>query len=418
MTRVLLRVLLDAAIGAADASVRLPPCLPPLSPSGQIVVIGAGKAAAIMAVETARTYGRRARGVVVTRHGYGLRPSESAGGIDVVEAAHPVPSPAALTAADRMFSAVEGLAESDTVICLLSGGGSALLERPAPGLAFEDIRRINAALLAGGAPIGQINVVRKHLSAIKGGRLAVAAWPARVVTFALSDVPGDDPSTIASGPTVADVSTCAETLAILRRLGVAIPPDVEAALVAGRWETPKPGDPRLARSSFHLIATPHDALIAAASRARANDFEVIDLGAAVQGEAVEVANDHAVLALDVVRRGVRAVILSGGELTVTHDGVGAGGPNREYALALAIALQGHPRIWALAADTDGADGHPDAAGAIVTPDTLARARALDLDPREALRTHDSAPFFRALGDDVVTGPTRTNVADFRAIVVT
>ena len=415
--RGLLQSLFDAALRAVDPADRLPPMLPPVPSNGRIVVVGAGKAAAVMAMAAARVYGDRAGGVVVTRHGYGLRAGESAGAIRVLEAAHPVPSDDALRAADAILAQVASLTEDDIVVCLLSGGGSALLEKPIVALSFADLRHINIALLASGAAIDDLNVVRKHLSLIKGGRLAVAAWPARVCAFAVSDVPGDHPSTIASGPTVADPSTCADALRVIRRHGVALPKGLETALENGRWETPKPGDPRLAHATFQLLATPRDAVVAAATVARENGFEVIDLGTDVQGEAADVAANHARLALDSATAGRRAIILSGGELTVTHDGGGSGGPNREYALALAIALRGQAGVWALAADTDGADGYPDAAGAIVTPDTLVRANRLERYPGRALKAHNSGPFFRALGDDLVTGPTRTNVADFRAIIV-
>ena len=416
MMRGLLRDLLDAAIGAADAARCLPPRLPPV-PTGRLVVVGAGKAAAAMALATARHYGERASGVVVTRHGYGLRPGETAGAITVLEADHPIPNAAAITAGDRMLDALDDLGDADMVICLLSGGASALMERPAPGIALAEIQRVNRDLLASGAPIFDINVVRKHLSAIKGGRLAMAAWPARVWTFAISDVPGNDPSTIASGPTVADPTTCADALSVLRRYAIPTSRAGEDGLKSGRLETPKPGDPRLDRSVFRLVATPGSAVIRASEAAKEGGWRVVDLGAAVEGEAIEIALRHADIALDLAARGERAVILSGGELTVTHDGSGSGGPNREYALALAVALQGRSGVWALAADTDGIDGAPDAAGAIATPDTLERARAAGLDADKALRRHDSGPFFQALGDDIVTGPTRTNVADFRAIVV-
>ena len=415
--RGLLRAMFDVALQAVDTDYLLPATLPPPPSAGRIIVVGAGKAAAVMAMAAARRYGEAAGGVVVTRHGYGLRPGESAGAITVLQAAHPVPSADAMRAADAILAKVVGLEESDIVVCLLSGGGSALLEKPIDALTFADLRRINIVLLAGGAPIEEINVVRKHLSMIKGGRLAVAAWPARVSAFAVSDVPGDHPSTIASGPTVADPSTCADALRIIRRYGVAIPHSLETALAGGGWETPKPGDPRLARSTFQLLAAPRDALTAAAAIGRAHGFEVIDLGTDVQGEAADVAARHATLAAETAARGRRAVFLSGGELTVTHDGGGTGGPSREYALALAIALRGQAAVWALAADTDGADGYPDAAGAVVTPDTLARAKGLGLDAERALKTHNSGPFFRALGDELITGPTRNNVADFRAIIV-
>ena len=412
-----LRRLFDAALAAIEPADRLAPVLPPAPTDGRLVIVGAGKAAAAMALAAADHYGDRASGVVVTRHGYGLRSGESARGVQVLEASHPVPAETSLAAADALFAAVAGLGASDVVVALLSGGGSALLERPAEGLSLEALRAITVGLLNSGAAIGEINIVRKHLSAIKGGRLALAAWPARVETFAISDVPGDDPSLIASGPTVADPSTCAEALAILRRHGVAIPPGVEAALESGALETPKPGDPRLERARFQLVGSPRQALDGAACAARAAGFAILDLGDRVEGEAATVAAAHAAEAFVLAARGAPTVILSGGELTVTHSGGGVGGPNREYALALALALRGRADVWALAADTDGIDGAPDAAGAFVTPDTLARAKAMGLDAAAALRDHDSGPFFAALGDALVTGPTRTNVSDFRAILV-
>ena len=416
--RTFLTDLFHAALSAVDPAARLPPVLPPPG-EGRLVVVGAGKAAAAMALAAAFRYGERARGVVVTRHGHGLRPGEDASGIEVVEASHPVPGELSLRAADALFDAVADLPERDLVVCLLSGGGSALRERPADGLTLADLQAITGALLRSGAAIGEINTVRKHMSRIKGGRLALAAWPARVETFTISDVPGDDPSLIASGPTVADPSTCADALAILRRHAIAVPAAIDRALADGSLETPKPGDPRLGRARFHLVGSAKDALASAADRARARAFEVVELGARIEGEAARVARDHAERAVQAARTGRPTLLLSGGELTVTHDGgCGSGGPNREYALALAVALAGHPAIWALAADTDGVDGTPDAAGALVTPDTLPRAAALGLHPGQFLKRHDSGGFFRALGDDFVTGPTRNNVSDFRAILVT
>ena len=415
--RELLPQLFRAALDAVDPAIRLPDALPPPPTEGRLVVIGAGKAAAAMAVAAAGRYGDRASGVVVTRAGHGLRAGESAGAIRVIEAAHPVPDGHSLRSAEAMLEAVAGLTEADLVVCLLSGGGSALMEAPAEGLGLDGLQAMTAALLASGAAIGEINTVRKHVSRIKGGRLAFAAWPARVETFAISDVPSDDPSLIASGPTVADPSTCADALAILGRYAIAIPERIERALQDGELESPKPGDPRLARSRFTLVGAPKDALAGAARLARASGLEVVDLGDRVEGEAAVVAAAHAELALRLAGHGLPAVILSGGELTVTHAAAGAGGPNREYALALALALGGRAGVWALAADTDGIDGTADAAGAIVSPDTLARAAALGLDPAAHLARHDSGGFFRALGDDLVTGPTRNNVADFRAILV-
>jgi glycerate 2-kinase len=415
--KVFLRSLFDAALAAIEPTEVLRRALPPAPTDGRLIIVGAGKAAAAMALAAADHYGDRALGVVVTRHGYGLRPGETTGAVSVLEASHPVPGEASVLAADALFAAVANLSASDIVVALLSGGGSALLERPVDGLSLEALRAITVGLLNSGAAIGEINTVRKHLSAIKGGRLALAAWPARVETFAISDVPGDDPSLIASGPTVADPSTCADALAILRRHGVAIPRVVEAALESGALETPKPGDPRLEPTRFELVGSPRRALDGAAHAARAAGFAVLDLGDRLEGEAAVVAAAHAAEAFVLAARGTPTVILSGGELTVTHAGGGVGGPNREYALALAVALRGRADVWALAADTDGIDGAPDAAGAFVTPDTLSRAKTMGLDAAAALRDHDSGPFFAALGDALVTGPTRTNVSDFRAILV-
>ena len=409
--------LFQAALDAVDPAVRLRDCLPPPPIDGRLVIVGAGKAAASMALAAARHYGDRAVGVVVTPGGYGLRPGENPRGIEVIEASHPVPGVLSLRSADRMLAAVEGLGRSDLVVCLLSGGGSALMERPVDGLTLEALQAITRALLKSGAAIGEINTVRKHLSRIKGGRLALAAWPARVEAFAISDVPGDDPSLIASGPTAPDPSTCGDALAILRRHAVDLPLDVERGLSDGTFESPKPGDPRLERSRIRIVGSPADALAAAARLARETGLEVVDLGDRVEGEAAAVAASHARSALQIGRTARPTVILSGGELTVTHAGGGSGGPNREYALALAVALGGANGISALAADTDGVDGTPDAAGAIVAPDTLSRAAALGLAPVDFLGRHDSGGFFKALGDDLVTGPTRNNIADFRAILV-
>ncbi len=412
--RLVLLSLWQAAIEAVSVGPRFRSLLPPKA-QGRTIVVGAGKAAAAMAVAAAQVYGPTVPGVVVTRIGHGLRAGESAGAIRVIEARHPVPDAAGLEAGRAVLDAVYGLGEGDLVVCLLSGGGSALLEAPLPGLTLDDIQRINRALLRSGAAIDEINSVRKHLSAIKGGRLALAAAPARVVTLAISDVPGDDPSVIASGPTVADPTTQVGARAILQRYAIAVPFHVAAVLANPRFESPKPGD--LANGDFIMAATQADALAAAAHAARAAGFTVIDRGTRVEGEAGAVATIEARLARDCAARGDRAVILGGGELTVTLSGDGSGGPNREYALALALELDGHPSVHALAADTDGIDGTDDGAGAVVTPDTLARAKVLGLDPAAALAAHDSGGFFARLGDALVTGPTRTNVSDFRAILV-
>jgi hydroxypyruvate reductase len=342
--------------------------------------------------------------------------------IEIIEAAHPVPDEAGLRAAERIKAFVQGLSEDDLVLCLISGGGSALLTLPAEGVSLEDKRAINRALLDSGAAIDEMNCVRKHLSAIKGGRLAALCHPARVVTLLISDVPGDAPEVIASGPTVADPSTCADALAVLRRYAINVPESVRAGLEQGRFETPKPGDSRFAGHAVHLIATPQQSLEAAAAVARAAGIDAHILSDEMEGESREVGRVHAALARAVARRGTPfarpCVILSGGETTVTVTSKGGrGGRAGEFLLGCAIALQAEPRVHALAADTDGIDGVEDNAGAIVTPDTLARAAALGLSARDHLDRNDAYPFFAALGDLVVTGPTFTNVNDFRALLV-
>ena len=404
--RAFLRSLFDAALAAVDPRDRLAPLLPDPPDAGRLVIVGAGKAAAPMALVAAQRYGPRANGVVVAPYGYGLREGEDAGDIRILEASHPVPGADSLAAGQAVLDAVSGLQVGDRVICLLSGGGSALMEQPLPGLTLEALQALTRRLLASGATVAELNTVRKHLSAIKGGRLALAAWPARIDTFALSDVVGDDRAAIASGPTVADPTTLDAARAILQRCGVDPPPMLS--------KTPKPGDPRLGRSRFTLVGTPREALDGAADAARPAGLAVLDLGDRVEGEAAEVARAHAALAK---AQSGPTLILSGGELTVAHSGTGRGGPNREYALSLAIALNGAAGIHALAADTDGIDGSPDAAGAYVAPGTLARAAILGLDPRSALAAHDSGPVFASLGDALVTGPTRTNVSDIRAILI-
>jgi hydroxypyruvate reductase len=410
--RTFLRQMWDAAIGAVSAA-RLRGRLPD-KPNGRIVVVGAGKAAAAMAAEAARHYGDAVAGVAVTRRGYGLKPGESTGAIRLIEASHPVPDEAALVAGRALLDAVHGLSPDDLVLCLLSGGGSALLEAPLDGISFAEVTALNRALLASGAAIGEINCVRKHLSAIKGGRLACTAYPARVLSLAISDVPGDDASVIASGPTIGDPTTQAEARAALARYRIAAPASIAAVLNDPRCETPKPGEARLAHAEYRLIATQADALDAASNVARAAGYAVIDRGTRIEGEARLVAHEEARLAL---AARPPCVLLGGGELTVTLERAGSGGPNREYALALALALKGAPRLAALAADTDGIDGSDDGAGAFVFPDTLRRAAALRLDAQAALAAHDSGGFFASLGDALVSGPTRTNVSDFRAIVV-
>ncbi len=416
----LLRALFEAALGAADPKLAVPPHLPPQGsslPKGRTLVIGAGKAAATMAQAVEESWNGPLEGLVVTRYGHAV-PCQN---IEVVEAAHPVPDEAGRAAAERILNMVQGLSPDDLVICLISGGGSALLALPAPGLTLAHKQEVNRALLRSGAGITQMNCVRKHLSAIKGGRLAAAAAPARVVTLIISDVPGDDPASIASGPTVPDPTSFADARAILARYGIEPPAPMRAHLETAAEETPKPGDARLARAETRLIARPQDALEAAATRARAAGVAPVILGDAIEGEAREVARVMAAIARQVARHGQPAaapcVLLSGGETTVTVTGQGRGGRNAEFLLGLAIALDGAPGIFALACDTDGIDGSEDNAGAILGPDSLARAEAAGLDAKARLADNDGYGFFAALGDLVVTGPTLTNVNDFRAILV-
>lgn len=402
----------------------------PAPPRGRTLVLGAGKAAGAMAqaIEALWPVEAPLSGLVVTR--YGHTPPRSAGvspRVEVVEAAHPVPDAAGVAAAQRMLALTRGLTADDLVLCLISGGGSALLTLPADGLTLEDKRRVNQALLASGAGIAEMNCVRKHLSRIKGGRLAAACDPARVVTLAISDVPGDDPSIIASGPTVPDPSRCDEALAILRRHHIALPPAVAAALERGALETPKPGDAVFQGQAVHLIATPLQSLRAAAAVAQAAGVAAHVLSDEIEGESRDVGKVHAALAR-AVARGTGAfarpcVLLSGGETTVTvrprPSGAppGRGGRAGEFCLGLAQALQGQPGIWALAADTDGIDGVESNAGAFVDPDTLARAASAGLRIDDFLDRNDAWGYFHALGDLLVTGPTHTNVNDFRALLV-
>jgi hydroxypyruvate reductase len=414
--REILRHLFDAAIAAADPASCVPPQLPP-DDGSRLIVIGAGKASAAMARAVEQHWSGPLDGLVVTRYGHGV----SCERIEIVEAAHPVPDAAGEQAAQRMLAKVHGLAENDRVLALISGGGSALLAAPADGIGLADKRAITAALLKSGAAIGEINCVRKHLSAIKGGRLAAAAWPAQVLTLAISDVPGDDPAVIASGPTVADPTSAAEALRILDFHALAIPPALRARLASGALETPKPGDPRLANSAFRLIASPRQMLEAAAEAARQLGITPLLLGDAIEGEAREVGKVLAGVALSCARHGFPAgkpcVLLSGGETTVMLKGQGRGGRNTEFLLGLALALDGAPGIHALAADTDGIDGSEDNAGAYVGPETPGRARALGLDGRTHLADNDAWGYFAMLGDLLVTGPTRTNVNDFRALLI-
>ncbi|MEX2632063.1 MAG: glycerate kinase [Tistlia sp.] len=421
------RQLLDEAFGAALAAAdpaRVLPAALPEAPTGRTLVVGAGKAAAAMARALESAWPGPLEGLVVTRYGHGRPAAGPCERIEVVEAAHPVPDAAGREAARRILELARGLGSEDLLLCLISGGGSALLSLPAPGLDLADKQAVNKALLASGAAIGEMNCVRKHLSAIKGGRLAAAAHPARVVTLAISDVPDDDPATIGSGPTVGDPTSFADARAILRKYGIEPPEAVRRHLEEGAEETPKPDDPRLAGSRLELIARPQDALEAAAEVARSAGVTPLILGADIEGEAREVARVMAGIAKQVRRFGQPAaapcLLLSGGETTVTLKGKGGGrgGRNAEFLLALAVALDGLDGVHALACDTDGIDGSEDNAGARLAPDSLARAAARGLDAKALLAANDAYGFFAGLDDLIVTGPTLTNVNDFRAILVT
>ncbi|MFD1796339.1 glycerate kinase [Paracoccus aurantiacus] len=409
-----LRRLFDRAVETADPMRFIAKNLPE-KPKGRLVVVGAGKASARMAEAVEAEWGR-CDGLVITRYGYG-RPTQ---GIEIVEAAHPVPDQAGVDATRRMLDLLGGLAEGDLVLMLISGGASALLSAPAGDMTLTEKQAVNAALLASGAPIGQMNVLRKHLSRVKGGQLAAAAAPARVMALMISDVPGDDPAMIGSGPTVGDASTTADALAIVERWGIELPASARAALSRPTGVIP-PGDARLERVENRVVAAPAQSLAAAADMAREGGFANIILGDDLDGEARDVAAEHAALALmmqaDLAEYDAPVILLSGGELTVTRRGDGVGGPNAEYALALAVALNGATGIYAIACDTDGVDGAAEVAGAVISPDTLARAKAAGVDPAEALRRNDAHSFFAALGDQVVPGPTLTNVNDFRAILI-
>ena len=425
--RAFLRALYNAAVERAlpgqVMAAHLPQ--PPDPAKGRTLVIGGGKASGAMAAALDALWPADApiSGLVLTRYrhtppAYTARP----GRIRVLEAAHPVPDEAGRRGAQQMLEAVHGLTADDLVIALVSGGGSALLSLPAAGLSFEDKQQVNRALLTSGASIDEMNCVRKHLSAIKGGRLAAACAPARVLTLLISDVPGDTPEVIASGPTLPDPSTCADALAIIDRYRISVPPAARAGLESGAYETPKPGDPRFAGHSVRMIATPQQSLEAAAALARQAGIAAHILSDEIEGESREVGKVHAALARAVARRGAPfakpCVILSGGETTVTVKSKGGrGGRASEFLLGCAIALQAEPGVHVLAADTDGIDGVEDNAGAIVAPDTLARAAAQGLKPAVFLDRNDAYNFFAPLGDLVVTGPTFTNVNDFRALLV-
>jgi glycerate 2-kinase len=417
--RELLRGMFDAAVASAQPALCVPPRLPAPESlgAGRLIVIGAGKASAAMARAVEDHWCAPLTGLVVTRYGYAV-PCQR---IEIVEAAHPVPDAAGVAAAERILSLVRSLSADDLVLCLISGGGSSLLTLPPPGATLADKQQLNRALLASGATIGEMNCVRRHVSAIKGGRLAAACHPARVLTLLVSDVPGDRPGDIASGPTVADPTTCADALDIVRRYGIAIAPALRALLESGGGESVKPGDPRLARAETRIVAAPQMALAAAAAVARAEGIAPYILGDAIEGEARDVGKVMAGIALEVAVRGQPfappCVLLSGGETTVTVRGHGRGGRNVEFLLSLAIALDGSPGIHALAADTDGVDGQEEIAGALLAPDTLARAWANGMRPQDRLADNDGHGFFQALGDSLVTGPTLTNVNDFRAILI-
>ncbi len=411
-----LRSLFDAAVKAADPVHCLPAFLP-IPPKGRTIVIGAGKAAASMAKATEQNWTGDIGGLVVTRYEHGLDCDR----ITVVEAAHPVPDAKGLEAAQRILASVQGLSGDDLVLCLISGGGSALLTLPGPGIPLADKQDLNRALLKSGANITDMNTVRKHLSAIKGGRLALAAAPAQVVTLAISDVPGDDPAVIASGPTIGDATTVADARAVLRRYGIEPPTSIAAFLDTETAETPKPGDPSLAHSSFRVIATPMASLEAAAGLCRDAGITPRILGDDLEGEARDVAADHAkqakTIAASLTPNDAPVALISGGETTVTVKGNGRGGRNAEYLLALTVALDGSSQIHAIACDTDGIDGSEDNAGAVTGPTTLARARATSIDARDYLLNNDGYTFFQKLSDLVMTGPTLTNINDFRAILI-
>jgi len=415
--RELLRAMFDAAVNAASPALRIPRHLP-APPRGKTVVIGAGKAAAAMAKAVEDNWAGEISGLVVTRYGHATHCNK----IEVVEAAHPVPDEAGHKAAQRIIDLVRPLGPDDLVLALISGGGSSLLTLPAEGLTLADKQAVNAALLRSGAAIGEMNIVRKHLSAIKGGRLAAAVHPAKLVTLVISDVPGDDPSLIASGPTVPDRSTFADARAILQKYKIAEPRAALRHLDLAADETPKPGDPRLLAAETITIAAPQLSLDAAAAVARKAGLTPIILGDALEGESREVGRVMAGIARQVLLRGqpmpAPLVLLSGGETTVTIRGTGRGGRNVEFLLSLAIELDGLPNIYALAGDTDGVDGAEEIAGAIAMPDTLRRAEEKNINAKASLANNDGHGFFEALGDQVITGPTLTNVNDFRAIIIT
>ena len=412
----LLRAMFDAAVASAQPSLCLAQHLPP-APKGRTIVIGAGKASAAMAQALEAHWPGPLEGLVITRYGYAV-PCER---IEIVEAAHPVPDAAGLESTARVRQLVSGLTEDDLVIALISGGGSALLVAPGEGISLADKQAVNAALLKSGANIAKMNCVRRHLSQVKGGRLAAACHPAHVVTLLISDVPGDNPVDIASGPTVADPTTRADALAIIERYRIAVPDNVRAFFAKDEAESIKPGDARLQNITTRIITAPQIALEAAAKVAEAAGYTPYILGDSLEGEARDLGLAMAGIARQVVQRGqpfkTPCVLLSGGETTVTVTGSGRGGRNVEFLLSLAVALDGLPGVHAIAGDTDGVDGAEEIAGAIIAPDTLTRAWAAGIQPRKSLDNNDGHGFFQALGDSVITGPTLTNVNDFRAVII-
>ena len=422
--RGVLKGLFETAVAAAHPANVLPPHLPPAPSSGRLVILAGGKAAGSMAEIAERHYVgarpdlvARLAGIAVTRHGYG-RPTQI---VEMVEAGHPVPDAAGVAATERALALASAATRDDLVLVLISGGASANWIAPAPGITLAEKQAVTRGLLRSGASITEINTVRKHLSRIKGGRLAARAAPARLVTCAISDVPGDDPAVIGSGPTVPDPTTLSDARAVVGRYGLELPASVARALNDPGNESPKPGDPAFSGTRWQIVARPADVFAAAAAAVKGAGYDCILLGEQLEGEARHVAVDHARLVRELSASGRRAIVLSGGELTVTISGDGRGGPNQEYALALAIALDGVAGVCALAGDTDGTDGGAgapdDPAGAIVDATTLSRARGLGLDPALFLANNDSTGFFARLGDLLTPGPTFTNVNDFRAILV-
>ncbi len=411
----LMRTLFCAAVASADPERLMDRSLIPDRPTGRTVVVGAGKAAASMAQALEACCPGPLSGVVLTPYGH----AKTCSGIEVLEAAHPIPDRAGLRTADRILDIAVSLNEGDLMLCLLSGGGSSLLTLPIEELSLTEKQQINRQLLESGADISQINCVRKHLSRIKGGRLAEAAWPGSTFTLMISDVPNDNPAVIASGPTLADHSSCADALLIIDHYGIELNTRIRSLLSDGSLETPKPGAAKLARSGHRIIGSPELGLSAAAVYGREKGFVIHSLGSQVVGESRQVGVEHALMLQDMIKTNANnspLLLLSGGETTVTVRGSGRGGPNREYLLAAAQTLNGLPGAWGIACDTDGIDGSPDAAGAVIGPDTLARAAALGLDAKTMLSKNDTGTFFSVLGDAVVTGPTCTNINDFRALL--